>query len=57
MTFAKLMLMMTIKSKQYGLDLTTMENALGLNPTKSSNNCHLTYQSDIEASKRIKAIK
>lgn len=57
MSFEQLVSMMTIKSKQYGLDLSIMEKELGINPNNSSNNCQLTYQSDINASKRIKVIK
>jgi hypothetical protein len=54
MSFEKLVSMMTIKSKQYGLDLTIMEKELGINPNNSYNNCQLTYQTDIKTSKRIK---
>lgn len=57
MNFEQLVYMMTIKAKQHGLDLTVMETILGINPNKSSKTCQLIYQSDINASKRIKVIK
>lgn len=57
MNFEQLVYMMTNKAKQYGLDLIVIEKVLGIVPNKRSKTCQLTYQSDINASKRIKAIK
>ena len=57
MGFEQVLIMMTVKAKEHGLDLTVMEKALGIIPNKRSKTCLLTHQSDINAAKRIKVIK
>lgn len=56
MGFEQLVIMMTIKAKYNGIDLTVMEKLLGVNPNKSSRTCRLTNQSDINAAKNIKRL-
>lgn len=50
-----LMVMIAIKSKKNGVDLSVMEKALGITQHNNSDSCQLTNQSDIKAAKRIQS--
>ena len=56
MGFEMLMTMIEMKSKSNGIDLTVMENILGIHHNKNFESCSLIDQSDINASKRIKRL-
>lgn len=55
MGFEMLMVMIAIKSKKNGVDLSVMEKALGITQHNNSDSCQLTNQSDIKAAKRIQS--
>lgn len=53
MSFTQLITMIAVKAKKNGVDLSVMENALGITQHNNSDSCQVTNQSDINASKRI----
>lgn len=48
MPFDELVVMMTVKSNQNGLDLTIMEQVLGLKPMQSSKSHRIKHQNNKE---------